>query len=166
MIIRIWTHLSTHRNTYTRTHCSLLCCTQEPREPDNSRQMKPAYDPPNVDEDFQLSSSCLKRSPVAIEQNFSDPLNIEQPQSAQEYNLRNTQICTRNHKVCTRRSLLNIHFVNLSLIVWLFSHMSFFLQRLGILKQILKMCLVIVMGPLMFWLATDQADWLSQISFF
>ncbi|CAK6951317.1 uncharacterized protein si:dkey-183p4.10 isoform X2 [Scomber scombrus] len=37
---------------------------------------------------------------------------------------------------------------------------------LNVLKLILKMGLVILMGLLMFWLATDQADWLSQVHFF
>ncbi|XP_044208613.1 uncharacterized protein LOC122983005 isoform X1 [Thunnus albacares] len=50
--------------------------------------------------------------------------------------LSNTQICTRKHKC------------------------------LNMLKLTLKMGLVILMGLLMFWLATDQADWLSQVDFF
>ncbi|AWP09551.1 putative midasin-like [Scophthalmus maximus] len=37
---------------------------------------------------------------------------------------------------------------------------------LCMLKLILKMGLVIAMGLLVFWLATDQPDWLSQASFF
>ncbi|XP_070823767.1 uncharacterized protein [Chaetodon trifascialis] len=37
---------------------------------------------------------------------------------------------------------------------------------LNILKLTMKMGVVIVMGLLMFWLATDQADWISQVSFF
>ncbi|XP_053173167.1 uncharacterized protein si:dkey-183p4.10 isoform X2 [Scomber japonicus] len=37
---------------------------------------------------------------------------------------------------------------------------------LSVLKLILKMGLVILMGLLMFWLATDQADWLGQVHFF
>ncbi|XP_036958869.1 midasin isoform X3 [Acanthopagrus latus] len=37
---------------------------------------------------------------------------------------------------------------------------------LDMLKLTLKMCVVVVTGLLMFWLATDQAGWLSQASFF
>ncbi|XP_073326571.1 uncharacterized protein [Pagrus major] len=37
---------------------------------------------------------------------------------------------------------------------------------LNMLKLTLKMCMVVVMGLLMFWLATDQVGWLSQASFF
>ncbi|XP_076597595.1 uncharacterized protein LOC143327235 isoform X2 [Chaetodon auriga] len=37
---------------------------------------------------------------------------------------------------------------------------------LNMLKLTMKMGVVIVMGLLMFWLATDQADWLSQVLFF
>ncbi|XP_026187485.1 cilia- and flagella-associated protein 251 isoform X2 [Mastacembelus armatus] len=50
--------------------------------------------------------------------------------------LSNTQVCTRKNKC------------------------------LGMLMLILKMVLVILMALLMFWLVSDQAEWLSQVSFF
>nr|XP_046253191.1 deoxyribonuclease I-like 1-like isoform X2 [Scatophagus argus] len=77
--------------------------SEELREPDDSKDMRPACDPPD---------------PPQIPQNLPD--------------LNNTQTCTRKNKC------------------------------LNILKVTLKMCVVIVMGLLMFWVATDQAGWLSQ----
>ncbi|XP_060931234.1 dentin sialophosphoprotein [Limanda limanda] len=58
------------------------------------------------------------------------PPDTELPESKPEKDVSPTQICSRRHK-CLR-----------------------------ILKSILKMGLVIVMGLLMFWLATDLPDWL------
>lgn len=128
MIICIWTHLSALTETFcSRYIFSLPCCIQDPREPDNGLERKPAYDPLNVDEEeFQLSRSCLKRSPVATEQTFWDSPNIERPQSAQENDLRNIQICSRGHKVRIPWSLLNIHFQ--FIFVLLFSHLSCWLR--------------------------------------
>ncbi|KAK2851297.1 hypothetical protein Q5P01_007573 [Channa striata] len=82
--------------------------SEEPREPDNTLQIPPAFDPP-----------C-----------------VELPESVPEKKLSNTRICTGKHKC------------------------------LGVLKLILMMVLVVLMGLLMFWLTTDQADWLSHVSFF
>ncbi|XP_026224582.1 dentin matrix acidic phosphoprotein 1-like isoform X2 [Anabas testudineus] len=65
-----------------------------------------------------------------------DPPDTELPESVQENDLSNTQIGARKHKC------------------------------LGILKQILKMGLVVMVGPLMFWWATAQTDWLNQFFFF
>ncbi|XP_067381992.1 uncharacterized protein si:dkey-183p4.10 isoform X2 [Channa argus] len=65
-----------------------------------------------------------------------DPPCVELPETVPENKLSNTHICTSKDKC------------------------------LGILKLILKMVLVILMGLLIFWLTTDQADWLSHISFF
>ncbi|XP_035014055.2 uncharacterized protein si:dkey-183p4.10 [Hippoglossus stenolepis] len=59
-----------------------------------------------------------------------DPPDTELPESKPEKDVSQTQICSRRHK-CLR-----------------------------MLKSILKMGLVIVMGLLMFWLATDLPDWL------
>ncbi|XP_040921837.1 cilia- and flagella-associated protein 251 isoform X2 [Toxotes jaculatrix] len=65
-----------------------------------------------------------------------DPPNTQLPESVPENDVSNTQICTRKHKC------------------------------LGMLKLMLKMGLVIGVGLLTFWLATDQPDWFSQASFF
>ncbi|XP_041801388.1 deoxyribonuclease I-like 1-like isoform X2 [Chelmon rostratus] len=78
----------------------------EPREPNDTTQMKPACDPPNT----------------RLPENLPD--------------FSNTQICTRKHKC------------------------------LNMLKLTVKMGVAIMMGLLMFWLATDQASWLSQMLFF
>nr|XP_020471188.1 protein IWS1 homolog [Monopterus albus] len=56
--------------------------------------------------------------------------------SKPEKNCSNTHVCSKKHKC------------------------------LSMLKLIVKMGLVILLGVLMFWLATEQADWLSHICFF
>ncbi|XP_056155085.1 midasin [Lampris incognitus] len=39
-------------------------------------------------------------------------------------------------------------------------------QCLGLLKLMLKMCLVLLIGVLMFWWTTDQMDWIGRAAFF
>lgn len=89
-----------------------------------------------------------------------DPPNTQLQESVPD--LSGAPLCTRKDKVCTNLTSLNIHLVHY------FTSLTcpLFLQCLSVLKLILKMGLVILMGLLMFWLATDQADWLGQVHFF
>ncbi|XP_029013280.2 serine-aspartate repeat-containing protein F isoform X2 [Betta splendens] len=82
--------------------------SEEQREPDDTLQMGPEHDPPDV----------------------------EVPDNTEQSEVSNTHTCSRKHKCGL------------------------------VLKQILRMGLVVLTGTLMFWLATDQADWFGQIPFF
>ncbi|XP_018521558.1 uncharacterized protein si:dkey-183p4.10 isoform X2 [Lates calcarifer] len=99
--------------------------SEELREPDDTLQMIPVCDPPNI----QLQE---ERVPDNMTENVLENVT----ENMLENDLSNTKICTRKHKC------------------------------LGMLKLILKMGVVTGTGLLMFWLATDQLEWLSQASFF
>ncbi|XP_040007735.1 uncharacterized protein si:dkey-183p4.10 [Xiphias gladius] len=95
----------------------------------------------STDREEELSSAETSDEPREPDNTLQmmpacDPPNTQLPESLAGNNSSSTQICIRKHRC------------------------------LGILKLMLKMSLVIGMGLLMFWLATDQADWLSQASFF
>ncbi|XP_008294129.1 dentin sialophosphoprotein isoform X2 [Stegastes partitus] len=102
------------------------------------------YETDSSDRDSLSSSSDREENPSSTETSDEqrEPEVIPQmkpacdPPNMQLQDLSTTRTCTGKHK------------------------------SLGMLKLILKMGLVTAMGLLMFWLTTDQADWIRQIFFF
>lgn len=135
--------MSTHMHANDRIHhINCFAFVQELKEPEDIMQMQPVCEPP-----------CDTQPP----ENVPDPCK--------------TQNCTRKHKVRTYwlLFLLIFHFVHLPHICFVNCtslSCTLFPQCLNMLKLTLNMGVVIGMGLVMLWFATDQADWLSQMTFF
>ncbi|XP_034733380.1 uncharacterized protein DDB_G0290685 isoform X3 [Etheostoma cragini] len=113
--------------------------SEEWREPDDTTQLTPACDPPNT----QL------------------PENVP--------DIGNTHICSKKHKVLYSLAFTEHSLCSCATELFVYMYLSvlcFVPQCFNMLKLTLKMGLVILTGLLMFWFATDQAGWLSHVSFF